>query len=111
MPNLTKAEADLLIRMELRQWGFPPDAYEWTEATEGNGIAWVYASHVKVYLTEKVLASAALLTEVIKHEVAHLLDFKERGLTEVSTGTHVHGASWKKWCRIVGCRARKIIPV
>lgn len=33
--------------------------------------------------------------DTLLHEIAHALDYEERGTTD-------HGPNWKKWCRVVG---------
>jgi len=107
--SLTQTEAEQLIRMELRQWGFPADSFEWVES--GGMIACAVGSEQRIKLTPRVLNSSALLTEVVKHEIAHLLDYKERGTFEINGRNVFHGKNWKKWCGIVGCRPRRFIPL
>ena len=49
--------------------------------------------------------------EVVKHEIAHVLDHKERGTFLRNGRNDFHGANWKKWCKVVGVRPRRFIPV
>lgn len=50
--------------------------------------------------------------EVIRHELAHLLDYRETGgwKKHPSGRNDFHGQSWKRFCKQLGCRARRYIP-
>lgn len=87
--------------MTLRQHGLHDFVLEWCEFKDRLG---EYEHGAKsVRLAPKLIKSFAVFNEVLLHEIAHALDYRERGTTD-------HGDNWKKWCRKVGCPARALIP-
>jgi len=48
--------------------------------------------------------------ELIRHELAHILDFRDGGWKRKGSRWDIHGANWKKFCAILGCKARTSIP-
>jgi predicted SprT family Zn-dependent metalloprotease len=106
--SLTKQEAESYIRMELRQWKLSNVKIEWKTFCH---LGEADVSNNQINLSLEVLESAALLVEVVKHEIAHFLDYLERGTFEVNGRNVFHGKNWKKWCLTVGCRPRRLIPV
>lgn len=102
------SEAETFIRIELRAWKIPQIQIEWRNMKE-LGLASPWEN--KIILSSKILSSSALLTEIVRHEIAHILDYNERGTFLKNGKNDFHGKNWKKWCLKVGCRPRRFIPV
>jgi hypothetical protein len=105
---ISLAEAELLIRLEFKTWGLADHTHAWADM-KPLGLACPH--NKEIVLSNSLRESSALLVEIVKHEIAHLLDHKERGTFQVNGKNVFHGRNWKKWCRIVGCRPRRFIPV
>jgi predicted SprT family Zn-dependent metalloprotease len=105
---LTPQEAETYIRMELRQWKLSDVKFEWRNFKH---LGEADVSNNQINLSHRLLNSAPLLVEVVKHEIAHFLDYKERGTFQENGRNVFHGKNWKKWCLSVGCRPRRLIPV
>lgn len=102
-------EAALYCRMELKSYGLKDHSIVWQEWPHTLGEAW--ASDKQIHLSFVCLRNKELLMEVVKHEIAHVLDHKERGTFLRNGRNDFHGANWKKWCKVVGVRPRRFIPV
>lgn len=101
-------EAAIYCRMELKSYGLKDYSVLWREwsGTLGEAHPWDKAIH----LSHDCLKNKELLIEVTKHEIAHCLDWKERGTFERNGRNDFHGDNWRKWCKFVGVRARMRIP-
>jgi len=105
--HFTPTEAEQYVRMTLKQWGLSHVKLEW-RTFQHLGDANPYTNTLR--LSVKVLVSLATFTETVKHEIAHFLDFQERGSFLIN-GRHVaHGKNWRKWCKTLGIPARTKIP-
>lgn len=56
-----------------------------------------------IELANRLTKSFAVFNEVLLHEIAHALDFEERGFSG-------HDAAWRKKCLQVGCPPRRLVP-
>jgi len=106
---LTAHEVDQYIRLTLKEWGMASVRVEWMQSKRFLGLA--HAEESKIQLSENVLASFGLFREVFLHELAHLLDFRERGTYYVGSRRSLHGQNWRKWCQVLKIPARLRIPV
>lgn len=106
---LTTQEVSQYIRLTLRQYGLPNVKIEWIQSSKFNGLA--YAPEGKIALSEHILSSFALFKEIFLHELAHLLDYNERGTFVVNKYEMAHGKNWRKWCRILKIPARIKTPI
>ena len=107
--SVNPQEAALYCRMELKSYGLKDYSIVWHEWLHTLGEAW--ASDKQIHLSFVCLRNKELLIEVVKHEIAHVLDHKERGTFLRNGRNDFHGANWKKWCKVVGVRPRRFIPV
>ena len=106
---LTTQEVQQYIRLTLKEWGMLSVRVDWMQSNRFLGLA--YAEDAKIELSEKILASFGLFREVFLHELAHLLDFRERGSYVVASRRSLHGKNWRKWCQVLKIPARLKIPV
>ena len=106
---LTTQEVEQYMRLTLKQWGMSSVRVQWMQSNRFLGLA--YAEDGMIELSENVLASFGLFREVFLHELAHLLDFQERGTYVVASRRSLHGKNWRKWCAILQIPARLRIPV
>lgn len=105
----TRKEVEQWIRLELKTWGLTHFKVQWCDWERTLGEAWPSDHLIK--LSNKCLDSFAVLKEVLKHEIAHVLQWLEQGKTFVINGRHqFHNKTWKKYCLTVGCKPRRIIP-
>lgn len=100
----TTTEVQQYIRLTLRQWNMSHVKVEWMESSKFNGLA--YAQENKIELALHTLRSFPLFKEVFLHELAHLLDYSERGTYVVNKYEMAHGKNWRKWCKTLGIPAR-----
>lgn len=68
--------------------------------TFSNGVTqlgYCWPSKREIAISQKFLEVAPFekMIDTLLHEIAHALDYLERGYTN-------HDANWKKWCRVVG---------
>jgi predicted SprT family Zn-dependent metalloprotease len=105
---LTTKEAEIYCRMELKSHGLKDHSIVWREWPRTLGEAW--GPEKQIHLSSVCLKNKELLIEVVKHEIAHILDYKERKTFLRNGRNDFHGANWKKWCKIVRVRPRRFIP-
>lgn len=107
---LTIEEANAYIRMTLRGWNRTDINIEWSK--DRRGILGTYNwMRNQITLTPRILKSPALFREVFLHELAHALDYAERGTFLVKKNHVAHGKNWRKWCLTLRIPARRFIPV
>ena len=105
---LTKQEADCFIKLELKSWGLKNYSWEWASFSH---LGEAHPNKNKIKLSPRILSSSALLIEIVKHEIAHCLDWNERGTFIRNGKNDFRGKNWKKYCLLVGCRPRRLIPL
>lgn len=101
---LTTTEVESYIRLTLKQWGMSHVRVSWIESNKVNGLA--YAGEDRIELAMHTLQAFGLFREIFLHELAHLLDYRERGTYVVNKYEMAHGKNWRKWCRTLGIPAR-----
>jgi len=107
---ITKEEADLFCKFELKTWKLSNINIVWSDMTCYLGLADV--ANNRIILSTRILNSTQVLIEVVKHEICHVLDYQERGTFIGKHGRNdFHGESFKKWCKIVNVKCRRFIPV
>ena len=107
---ITKEEADLFCKFELKTWKLSNINIVWSDMTRYLGLADV--ANNRIILSTRILTSTQVLIEVVKHEIAHVLDYQERGTFIGKNGRNdFHGESFKKWCKIVNVKCRRFIPI
>jgi predicted SprT family Zn-dependent metalloprotease len=109
----TQKEIDLYTRMTLKQWGMSHLKIEWIDAPR----RWLGAAYVhqkKIQLTTAILVSFKTFEEVLKHEVAHHIQFLRNGnrwLTTPKGRNSFHGKDFAAVCKEMGIPARTHIPL
>ena len=63
-----------------------------------------------ILINQNALSCFTVFREVILHEVAHFLDYRERGNKGWRDEEESHGEGFKKWCKHLGIKARTHIP-
>lgn len=107
--SLTKNEVEQYIRLTLKQWKMSHVKIEWIQSQKFNGLA--YAEESKIELAAHTLKNFPLFKEIFLHELAHLLDYRERGTYLVKKREMAHGKNWRKWCKVLGIPARLKTPI
>lgn len=107
--SLTTQEVSQYIRLTLKQWEMPEVVVSWIESNKFNGLA--YAEEARIELNYDVLNCFHSFREIFLHELAHLLDYRERGTYLVNKYEMAHGKNWRKWCRILKISGRRMIEV
>jgi predicted SprT family Zn-dependent metalloprotease len=108
----TQKEIDLYVRMTLKQFDFGHLKIRWSKnAKTFLGLADV--CHNVLVLNPRILCSFRVFEEVLKHEIAHFIQYKNNGnkfLTKNGRRSY-HGKDFAAACRIVGVPARTRIPI
>lgn len=104
---LTTQEVQQYIRLTLKQWNLTGVEFAWIESDKVRGLA--YGAN-RIELATNCLVSFRCFRETLLHEIAHLLDYRERGTYVVNVYKKQHGKNWKKWCKTLGIPARLKIP-
>lgn len=107
---LTKQEVDQYIRLTLKQWGLSQLSVKWFESERVLGRADVRGNVLE--LNARILKRFSLFDEVLKHEIAHFLQFQANGNKFLWNGKRFsyHGADFKAQCRRMKIPARSRIP-
>ncbi len=97
---LTTQDADQYIRLTLKQWKVNPSV-KWNELScEQQGALGLYWPSLReIDLHPKILKSFETFRIVFLHELAHYMDYMERG---EKVGKDFHGVNFKKWCHKLG---------
>jgi predicted SprT family Zn-dependent metalloprotease len=107
----TTTEITQYIRMTLKQWGMSHLKIEWMNGQNFLGLA--YVSQDKIKLNKIILVSFKLFDEVLKHEIAHFIQFKRNGNRFLrKNGRRIlHGEDFAAVCKEMGIPARTRIPL
>jgi predicted SprT family Zn-dependent metalloprotease len=109
----TTQETEIYIRMTLKQWGMSDIKIEWVEST-ARWLGLAYVQKKKIKLNKIILISFNTFEEVLKHEIAHFIQYKRNGnrwLTSKTGREMVHGKDFAAVCKEMGIRARTKIPI
>lgn len=111
----TKSEAELYARLTLKQWGVShikvviSDVIENSPKTMG---LFSWEDGETITIKTKCLERFITFDYVLKHELAHALDYKERGSLHTSNGrANFHGANFHKWCKKLCIPVNALVPV
>jgi predicted SprT family Zn-dependent metalloprotease len=107
----TQKEIDLYVRMTLKQFGFAHLKIRWSHAQTFLGLACPRKGELT--LSTLALRSFKVLDEVLKHEIAHFIQYKNNGNKFLTKNGRysLHGKDFAAACRIVGVPARTRIPL
>lgn len=107
---LTTQEVDQYIRLTLKQWGLSHLSVKWFKSERAWGRADVRGNVLE--LNVEILKRFSLFEEVLKHEIAHFLQFQANGNKFLWNGKRFsyHGADFKAQCRRLKIPARTKIP-
>jgi predicted SprT family Zn-dependent metalloprotease len=107
----TQKEIDLYIRMTLKQFGFAHLKTKWSKAKSFLGRADVWNN--TLILSPRILCSFKVFDEVLKHESAHFIQYRNNGnkFLRKNGRFSLHGKDFAAACRIVGVPARTRIPI
>lgn len=98
--NFTAQELHQYIQLTLKEWDLTDVKVTWSKMQKTLG--WAAPWNKEIRLSHRVLHSFPLFKHVFLHELAHMLDYKERG-TFMKNGRNCHhGRDFKRWCRTLG---------
>lgn len=106
----TTSETEQYIRMTLKQWGMSHLVIEWVDVDSFLGKACILSNKIK--LSTSILAYFKLFEEVLKHEIAHFLQYKRNGNRFFKKNGRwiIHGKDFAAVCKEMGIPARTKIP-
>lgn len=115
---IAKADAEQYIRMTLKQWsvdGLPVAFHRqlgWSNPSLGEYrfFSWLSFSPKEILLAPDILYSFNLFRHVFLHELAHLLDHRERGTLIKNGRRNGHGASFNRWCKKLNIQKGAYVP-
>ena len=105
---LTTQEVHQWIRLTLRQHKMESVKVSFKKMERSLGYFW--AEKNEIVLGHKALFSFVRFKEVFLHELAHALDFSQRGTFLKNGRSCHHGKEFKKICLTLGIPARRFIP-
>jgi predicted SprT family Zn-dependent metalloprotease len=108
----TRNEAQQYCRMTLKQWKLPHVSIIWKSNVKSFwGLARI--SRKEIILNDKILQDFRLFDEVLKHEIAHFLQYQRNGFRffRKNGRWQLHGADFRAVCREMNIPARSRIPV
>jgi predicted SprT family Zn-dependent metalloprotease len=111
MHSFTPEEVAQYIKLTLKQWNLDHLKIVWGDYKSYLGLACVHDDKIKLSLT--ILKRFSLFEEVLKHEIAHFLQWENNGkkFHRKNNKSQYHGADFKEQCRRMGIPARTRIPV
>lgn len=109
--KVTIEEAHQYARMTFKQWGCENLTLK-IKSGINSYLGLAAADIDQIFMCKDALKSFELFDEVLKHEIAHCLDYKRNGgKWRKKNGRHVwHDKVFKDICRELGVRARTKIP-
>ena len=107
----TKHEIECYARLTLKQYGLPEYQVVFMEL-EGRRLGQANPWEKRVELSKKTLTTFRLFSLVLKHEIAHCIQFYRMGKSyKVNGRNNFHGKIFKQVCREMGiCSETKIHP-
>jgi len=103
---MTKKDAKSLAIIIMNEWGLIKKGWTFGFNKRKLTIGVCKMSRMRIEISEEYLKilSPAEIIDTIKHEVAHAMDFLDRGTTD-------HGPRWKAWAVKVGCKPNRCANV
>lgn len=113
MTTIDKSTARLLARLELKSHGLGYYAIAFSDKLANDGrIAECDAETKTIRFSPLCLKTDLLFSTVLKHEVAHALQFRELGFwdhDEEIAGDVGHGPVFKKYAKLLGVPAKPFV--
>ena len=103
---LTTQEVEQFARLTLKQWNLSDVTVRWVDRSY-YGAANVWKNQIEI--SRKSLTSFERFSLVLRHEIAHFLDYRERGTFERNGRNDFHGASFKRWCKVLGVSSSRFV--
>ena len=101
--SLTPKEVQQYIKLTLKQYKVSIKVSFSKHVFGERGFSGYYdLAKKEIVLDHKVLNSFAVFKYVFLHELAHALDHKERKSLLKNGRRNYHGASFNKWCKVIG---------
>ena len=108
--SLTTTEVEQYARMTLKQYGLPKYKVVFREI-KGRTLGMANPWERKIELSLKCLESFRLFALILKHEIAHCIQFYRMGKTYVvNVKNSFHGKVFKQVCREMGIPSASVIP-
>jgi len=104
----TQAEIESYVRMTLRQYKMENVKFSFKKMTRTLG--YFHNLENEIVFSFKALTLFARFREVFLHELAHAIDYQERGTFERNGRNDLHGKNFKRICLQLGIPARRFIP-
>ena len=113
--GITREEAELYARLTLKQWKVADTKVTFHDILDNSKCnlgQYVWADDAnEIRISNQCLEYFPLFEWVLKHELAHKLDYDERGTFYDEKGKlEFHGKSFKKWCKVVGITNGRFPP-
>ena len=109
--SLTTAEVEQYARLTLKQYGLPDYQVVFMKL-EGRRLGQANPWEKKIELSEKALTTLRLFCIVLKHEIAHCIQFYRMGETyKVNGRNNFHGKVFKEVCKEMGIAYRTTYAV
>jgi predicted SprT family Zn-dependent metalloprotease len=112
MIMLTTQEVEQYIRLTLKQWKLSKLSVKWRD-TNASWLGLAYVAKNEIVLNKMILIDFRLFDEVLKHEIAHFLQYKRNGNKFLKKNGRwmLHGKDFRDVCKEMGIPARTQIPV
>jgi predicted SprT family Zn-dependent metalloprotease len=96
-------QANAFIRMTLREWNvqYLPINWEMKHKKTLGAFSGDGPNQIWIDLNPRILQSDFLFRWVFLHELAHFLDFRERGWNSWRASRVKHNKNFRKWCKIL----------
>lgn len=110
---ITVREAELYARLTLKQWNVADVKVTFHDKLDNNDttMGQYFFGTNEIMINTKCLNHFRLFEYILKHEIAHKLDHKERGTLFTESGrVNFHGKNFRKWCKILGIKTGRFVP-
>lgn len=111
MHAFTIEEVSQYVSMTLKQWKLSHLKVEWVNCRSYLGLACPEENKIKLSL--QILKRFSLFEEVLKHEIAHILQWESNGKRFILKNNRwsLHGSDFKAQCERLGIPYRTRIPL
>jgi hypothetical protein len=108
---ISKAEAQLAASSLLQRWNLDDVQLEWNGSLKW-ALALADVANNKIIFSLTSLKSGKLFFSILKHEMAHFLDWREHGGWPIKNGKNdLHGKSFKRQCLKIGASPSRFIKI